>query len=110
MTGFPPLVRAGIKVRALGRCERCRATDPRDIHHRRARGMGGTSEPWVNAAANGVYLCGDCHAWAEANFTAAQESGWRISLHSDLTAAEVPLIDLYGRHFSLGDDLSVSDE
>lgn len=50
------------KHRAKGRCERCRSTGPRlDVHHRRARKMGGTTRPEINNPENLLVLCRPCH-------------------------------------------------
>lgn len=48
---------------ALERVPRWRVS----IHHRRAKGAGGTDVPWINDRSNLLLLCGDgvsgCHGW-----------------------------------------------
>ena len=82
-TGFPPAVRKLIDWRdsdfgQLLACKRCQACGrvlkpemPRSRQHLTARGIGGTSDPAKNSAANGVTLCGtattpgSCHLACE---------------------------------------------
>lgn len=88
MTGageFSPLARAAILEATLGRCAGCgRVAD--SCQHRRARGMGGTSDVSIGHPANGVGLCGGalagvrgCHGWAEAHPLEAELLGWRLA-------------------------------
>lgn len=100
MTGFPKAVVAEIVDRDGCACARCgRGVDlpargvAWSIHHRRPRGMGGSKNPAVNAATNGVVLCGSgttgCHGWVEANRDEARVSGWLVPQWRD--PAEVPI-------------------
>lgn len=81
---FNEAARAAIYTAGLDRCAGCRR--PADsAQHRRARGMGGTSDVSIGHPANGVPLCGGqlagvrgCHGWAEAHPTDAELLGWRL--------------------------------
>ncbi|MCM0619809.1 HNH endonuclease [Nocardioides bruguierae] len=77
-------------ARCAGRCERCGRglrigdtwTGDHSIHHRRPRGMGGTTDPTANTPANLLLLCGSgttgCHGWVEANRGEATRLGWLV--------------------------------
>ena len=67
MTGFSKLVRDQIMCRSQGICERCGAAPAVQIHHRRPRGMGGSSAADTNRASNGLAVCVSCHTDIEAN-------------------------------------------
>lgn len=86
-TGPSIETRALVAERANFCCEACGRslytlevgwTFPHSFHHRRPRGMGGTTRPETNSPANLLLLCGtgtsNCHGWIEANRT------WAISL------------------------------
>lgn len=101
-TGFPPTVVLAIVERDRGCCARCGT--PVDhlergvawsIHHRRARGMGGARDAWINEPANGAVLCGSgvtgCHGWVEKHRDVAYETGWLIR-RGIATAETVPLV------------------
>lgn len=95
---FSDAARAAIIEAGHGRCVGCGASDV-TTQHRRARGMGGTSDRAVGSVANGVPLCGDgvrgCHGWAEHNPTDAALMGWRLVAGED--AEEAPWWDrVYG--------------
>lgn len=79
---FGPHARAAILELGHGRCIGCGRPDV-TTQHRRARGMGGTSDVSIGHPANGVPLCGDgvrgCHGWAEANPTDARLLGWALA-------------------------------
>jgi 5-methylcytosine-specific restriction protein A len=70
-------------VRDSGRCLLCRATDGLDVHHRRARGMGGTSRPAHLRRSNLVTLCRRCHDRVEAHPMVARALGYRLDRGSD---------------------------
>ena len=92
-TGPSPEVRRLVHARSGGICERCRAARAVDVHHRRARGMGGSTVGWINSPSNLVDLCRKCHEWVEANFTAALATGWKIGLaDSPLDVRIQPLV------------------
>jgi hypothetical protein len=78
---FGPDARAAILEAGHGRCVGCGRPDV-TTQHRRARGMGGTSDVTIGHPANGVPLCGDgvrgCHGWTEHHPTDAALLGWRL--------------------------------
>ena len=82
---FTPAARAAIYTAGLDRCAGCgRVAD--SAQHRRARGMGGTSDVTIGHPANGVPLCGGqlagvlgCHGWTERHPRAAELLGWRLA-------------------------------
>jgi predicted CxxxxCH...CXXCH cytochrome family protein len=49
------------------------------IHHRRPRGMGGTTVEWVNQAPNLIYVCAACHAHIERYREQAMTMGWLLN-------------------------------
>ena len=62
MTGFSPDVKAVIRDRAQNLCERCgQYASDCVAHHRRPRGMGGSSRGDTNRPSNALWLCGMCH-------------------------------------------------
>lgn len=90
MSGFAPgLVRRIFFERDKERCFRCqkwlrweqRGTGW-SMHHRLPRGMGGSSDPVVNGAANAVTLCGSgttgCHGWIEQHRAIAEDHGYIV--------------------------------
>lgn len=82
---FNPAARAAIYTAGLDRCAGCgRPAD--SAQHRRARGMGGTTDVTIGHPANGVPLCGGalagvmgCHGWAERHPLLAELLGWRLA-------------------------------
>lgn len=104
-TGPSPEVRALVHRRSEGVCERCRRSMATDVHHRRARGSGGSTAPGINAPTNLVDLCRACHEWVEAHFTQAVDTGWKISLtYSPTIARTTVLTQLDGTELLLDDD------
>jgi hypothetical protein len=57
------------------------------IQHRKARGMGGSTDPAKNMPASLLSLCGSgttrCHGWVEAHPAAAADLGYRVAQHED---------------------------
>lgn len=101
MTSFPPRVRAVIKSRSGGICEKCGRAPGAEIHHRRPRGMGGTSLAWVNKCANGLHLCAACHNYIERHARHwSQVNGWLVSQHGTVLPVDVP-VTYRGRQASL---------
>lgn len=98
---FSEHARAAIYEVGHGRCIGCGRPDV-SAQHRRARGMGGTSDVSIGHPANGVPLCGGamagvlgCHGWAERHPRLARLLGW--SLEPGELALEAPFYDrLYG--------------
>jgi hypothetical protein len=76
------------------------AKEGQQIHHRKPRGMGGTTNPETNAAANLIWLCRDCHDWIESNRAEALGNGWLVSTQD--RPSTVPL--LYLGRWTLLDD------
>lgn len=78
---FPEWARAAIIEATLGRCAGCGRPDV-TCQHRRARGMGGTSAPYIASPVNGLALCGSgttgCHGWAEHHPVDSTLLGWRL--------------------------------
>ena len=83
---FNDRARAAIYRAGLDGCAGCGRTGDLSAQHRRARGMGGTSDVTIGHPANGVPLCGGqlagvlgCHGWAERNPVDAELLGWRLA-------------------------------
>lgn len=100
-TGPSRPVRLIVRQRAQDKCEACRS-DGTDIHHRRPRAMGGTTDPATNRPPNLVLLCRQCHRWFESHRTVALELGWLVLQGHD--PALVPLT-LWSDRQVLLDDL-----
>lgn len=77
-TGPTRKVRAVVKERANGMCERCGQHPGGHVHHRDPRGMGGSSRPELNRPSNLLYLNPLCHDWVENNRLAAIGAGLLI--------------------------------
>ena len=94
-----------VQARFGGRCARC-GRDGVYIHHRRARGMGGTKRPEINLPSNLLFLCGTgttfCHGWIEHNRAEARVNGWLLRSGDDPCKVAVLLWD--GRRVLLDDD------
>ena len=95
---------AAVLERSGYRCEACgklvgdqRGTDY-SIHHRRARGMGGTRWFGCNLPSNLLVLCGSgttgCHGYVEAHRFHAANAGWLVSRYKD--PADTP-VEVQGR-------------
>ncbi|ADG96531.1 hypothetical protein Srot_0038 [Segniliparus rotundus DSM 44985] len=83
---FSKRARALVELRSEGRCEgefdpRERSKRPRclrvaeEMHHRRTRGSGGTSDPASSQVSNALALCRNCHHWAGQCFRLAEALG-----------------------------------
>lgn len=90
MTGFSPATRQIIIDRAGGVCERCAAGPIEQLHHRRARGAGGSKRADTNTPANALAVCSPCHAWIESNRIKALEMGWLV--RQGLDPEQVPVM------------------
>ena len=83
---FNDAARAAIYLAGLDGCAGCGRTGDLSAQHRRARGIGGTSDVTIGHPANGVPLCGGqlagvrgCHGWAERHPIDAELLGWRLA-------------------------------
>jgi len=89
-------------VRDNGRCLLCGATEPLDVHHRRARGMGGTRVR--DRLANVATLCRRCHDRIEAHPEQARALGYRLDAGDDPLAVAIWARTLMGTGWTLLDD------
>jgi len=98
MAGFTMATRRLILERDGAACVLCgKAYHPAfdSIHHRQARGMGGSKDPSTNGAANGIVLCGSGttghHGWVESHRAEALALGLLVSRHGRQCPDEVPV-------------------
>ena len=109
---FSKRARSLVELRCEGRCEarfdpRERAKRPRcllaaqEMHHRRTRGNGGTSDPASSQVSNALALCRNCHHWAGQNFRLAEALGMCV-YQAHRPDARPALI--WGEWCLLGDD------
>ncbi|MDF9718073.1 HNH endonuclease [Nocardioides sp. ChNu-153] len=97
-TGPSTNVRRVVLGRADGCCEVCGrqlygddgwGSFPHSFHHRRPRGMGGTSRADANSPANLLLVCGSattpdgCHALIETQRVLALSTGWLLRQDED---------------------------
>ena len=79
-TGLSRETREAVYARDGYSCVRCFRTSGLSVHHRRPRGMGGTSLDDVHHKANLITLHGDgvtgCHGWVESHRTLAYALGY----------------------------------
>lgn len=117
-TGPTPATVELVWERDQGRCARCGKPLRRDergiawsIHHRRARGMGGSRLIWTNLPANLVTLCGhattpgSCHQWVENNRAEAEDAGWLVNRNGRDLPTDIPYLHYihgYGRALDNG--------
>jgi hypothetical protein len=81
---------AEVETRAGWECEACGFTisDKPEFHHRRARGMGGSSAQLLDVAVNLIRIHQRCHAWIHAHPAVSRKHNWiirRVEEASDLT-------------------------
>jgi len=88
-TGPSEETRALVWARDGGVCRRC-GKPGEQIHHRKPRGAGGTSDPATNEPQNLVLLDQACHEWIERNRRACYVLGWLVRRHLD--PLEVPIL------------------
>ena len=105
MTGPDLATRQAVIERAGKRCERC-GLPGAQIHHRKPRQMGGTSDPAINAFPNLVLVCVTCHDEIERNRQMAYESGWLVHRWDD--PAQVPALTLEGFEIHFNPDGTVA--
>lgn len=102
VTAVAAAVRKVCWKRDAGRCVKCGATlwPSYSLHHRRARGMGGSRRLDTNGPANLIYLCGHgtspdgCHAWVESKRTEAYLCG--LLVHQAHNPADVAVLTWRG--------------
>jgi 5-methylcytosine-specific restriction enzyme A len=85
-TGFTAHAAEMILARSEGSCEvmsRVCVTTASDMHHRRARGMGGTKRLDTNLAANGLAICRRCHMYVESERQWAINKGFLVRQDAD---------------------------
>jgi 5-methylcytosine-specific restriction protein A len=90
-----------------GGCIICGETYDLHLHHRRARGAGGTRRPETNGLANLIVLCAEHHRFVESHRELALDRGLLVSQHQ--TPQDVSLI-YKGEWCHLYDDGRVSQE
>ncbi len=92
---FTEKTRKVIAERAKGVCEMCGMVifEAAQIHHRQARGMGGTKKLESRSAANGLYLHFKCHEKIERHRATAYENGWLVHKWEDSTEIPVLMVD-----------------
>ncbi len=103
MTGPTRKVRQQCWEREQGECARCSrslAYEYHELHHRRARGAGGSRQPVTNLPGNLIWLDSACHAHIESHRTEALADGFLVAQFE--TPALVPL--LYQSEWSLLSD------
>lgn len=103
---FTDEVRKQIQERSKGRCEVCGSLALyHQIHHRRPRGMGGSTDEACGTAANGIWVHPSCHQKIESNREQALLKGWLVPQGQN--PAEVPF-KKYNQWVLLGDDGTIS--
>lgn len=104
--------RPSVRVRGVvqgrdGGCFVCGAP-ANNLHHRLARGAGGSKLAFVNAPANLLLLCGSgtsgCHGWVESHRLVAYELGLLVRRNGVLLPAEVPVFSRWRGCWFLLDD------
>lgn len=90
MTGFSRATKELVLDRAAGFCEACGIGRPEQLHHRRARGMGGSTADDTNIPANALAVDARCHALIESQRALAIDRGWLVRQGQD--PAEVPVL------------------
>ena len=84
-------------LRDGGKCLWCLG-EAADVHHRRPKGMGGTSDPYIAfGVANLVSLCRSCHDYIHAHPAEGYRLGYLV--HSWDDPAEIPIVLKPGTHY-----------
>ena len=104
MTGPDLATRQLVIDRDGRRCVRCHKPG-QHIHHRKPRGMGGTSDPAINSPANLIYLCMVCHEYIEKHREEGYADGWLVRRNTD--PATVAVLALSGLELTYRHDGSV---
>lgn len=112
-----PAVRQLCWKRDRGRCVRCGISlhgIRSNLHHRRDRGSGGSSLPWISTPINLISLCGSgttgCHGWVTENRNRKQAlaAGWIVRKNGQASVTDPALIPvrvhwLKGLHYATPD-------
>jgi 5-methylcytosine-specific restriction protein A len=107
VTGPTQVTREIVYARAGNVCEICyRPPHMGSLHHRKARGMGGSRAKWINLPANLMLVCGSgttgCHGKIESYRERSFDAGWLLRWGED---AEVkPFVDGHGDWWRLDND------
>jgi 5-methylcytosine-specific restriction protein A len=101
-TGPTAAVRQQVIERDHGLCARCRFQG-NQIHHRRPRGLGGSTDPMINNVANLIFVCSPCHLAIELHRERSYAQGWLLK-HTPELPSEVALLDRTGRLFFLTEE------
>lgn len=98
------VVNAEVRRRDGHACYGCASVgSSNDVHHRKPRGAGGTSDPAREyGMENLITLCRTCHDHAETNRNEARDLG-RI-VHSAADPASIPVVDRRGTAWTLTAD------
>lgn len=98
---FSTTTRLTVRRRSGGWCERCAVSPASQMHHRDARGMGGSYDEALDSPCNALDLCEKCHRWIESNRKFSMTRGWLVGHGQE--ASEVPVL-YRGRWMILSDD------
>ena len=91
-----------------GGCLRCGAeSDWRglQVHHRQGR-----RGPDPDRMANLVLLCGTCHQWVTEHPADAYATGWQVRRLGTDRPEDIPVLDLMGYRWLVGDRLDIYKE
>lgn len=88
---FTANVKLLVNDRTQGRCDYCGLTihTAAQYHHRRPRGLGGTSDPALGSPANCLLLHPACHERIERNRSDSYDNGWLV--RSGMDPAKQPV-------------------
>ena len=89
-------------LRDYHRCQYCGQHDGLDVHHRRARGMGGTQTK--DRLSNLVTLCRRCHDHIEAYPDQARALGYRLDWDQDPATSQIKAMTANGHAWWLLND------
>jgi hypothetical protein len=106
---IPARARERVYDRANGLCEVCGKYAPgADIHHRLAKGMGGTSNTAIHDPSNLLAVCGwgntsGCHGDIHGNAAYSKAMGWIVSRFTPYAPSRIP-VRLWDGMWWLNDD------